>query len=181
VGAPVKTQNWAERLAAIFGFVDETDPTEIEPIRVNADGRLLVQVDQPIIPTVENLATHTFSVSGAGFVFDPIFVDVEGYAFFALWVTNDTGTNNIAQVAGTLAEETGGGGQNVISQASPVPGFVNPDVFLTSSTAGLFSFDFNNSQTFLFHGFRSIAAGYKLSNPAPAQNITVRYKGIRYF
>jgi hypothetical protein len=181
VGAPIKTQNWAGRLAAILGFVDETDPTEIEPIRVNADGRLLVQVDQPVIPTIEDIVTHTFSVSGAGFTFDPNFVDIEGYAFFALWVTNDTGTNSIAQVAGTLAENLAGGGQQVISQASPVPGFVNPDNFLTSSTAGLFSFDFNNSQVFLFHGFRSIAAGYQLNNPAPAQNITVRYKGIRYF
>ena len=148
------------------------------PMKVDVDNNLFVRLAVIASGVIVDLATHTFDVSGAGVTFDPQWVDIEGYKFWALWVTNNTGPNNIVRGEGELAKGLGGAEQVVRAIGGPIPAAVDPDNFVTNMSFGTFTFDFNNSQTRLWSSFKSIRAGYSLNNPAPSQSITVRYVGV---
>ncbi len=168
--------NWATRLVSILAQVEGGSQQSVP--QITQYGEWLTRAK----PRIDDIASHSFSVSGLTVTFDPNFVDLEDYHFWAVWTENQTKTAPINRVQSELAENTGGGGLVVQSQLITLPAFVNPDVFLTTNTSGLFNFDFNNSQTFLLSAFRSVRVGYLLLPPgSTAQTVVAHYKGIRYF
>lgn len=148
---------------------------ELEP--VFRDGNALeVTQSAPQAYEIIDIVDHTFQASGVGHTFGPMAV-VEDFHSVNFWVVNNTATNNVVSVQLAMFDDVILG-PVADSEIRAVPGAIDPNSFYVGGL--MFSFDFNSQNYEYAQIFRGCILGIKLAAAAPAQSITVGYRGLRY-